>query len=62
MKQKTDAEYISAPNRCPFCNSLNIEGTGAVEADGDWMTNAVLCQDCEKTWDDMFTLGGYCQT
>jgi hypothetical protein len=41
--------------RCFFCNSTDIEG-GGYDADGDWHTIVVTCNECEATWKDLHTL------
>ena len=44
--------------KCPFCDSLGIEG-GPVEIDAGYATQEARCVDCGKTWFDQYKLIGY---
>ena len=48
--------FETGGGQCPFCRSKEIEGTGDMETDSDWMTNRIECLTCGKTWDDIYTL------
>ena len=44
-------------SKCPKCKSDDITA-GSHEADGDYITQSVDCNDCEHTWNDNFQLTG----
>jgi hypothetical protein len=43
-------------SRCPCCGSGDFEGTGEMDYDGDWVTNELVCRNCDAEWRDVFTL------
>jgi transcription elongation factor Elf1 len=45
----------SRGSRCPFCESDNITAASN-EADADYITQEVACDDCGEEWMDLFTL------
>ena len=62
MKQLTNKQkkeyvkhgYGSCPN--PNCdNKTDFDGSG-MEADGDWVSSRVTCNECECVFDDIYTL------
>ena len=59
MAQLTDEmkkKYIESSGiGCPFCNSHQIEGD-SFQSDGKHVWQSVECLDCDKTWDDIYTL------
>jgi hypothetical protein len=54
----SQTDYIEAPNRCPKCRSLNIQG-GSVDIDANTASQAVSCSDCDAEWSDIYHLVGY---
>jgi transcription elongation factor Elf1 len=56
MIKKTQKQYLENPNRCPFCNSTNIE---AGHWNGETMAVEVICNTCEKQWYEFYKLTGY---
>jgi len=44
-----------AGNECPYCGSDHIEG-GRPQTDSNCAWQEVICQDCEKRWNDVYTL------
>jgi hypothetical protein len=46
----------SGGNICPFCNSLNIQGTGSGDSDSDWHSKEVECLDCKEMWVDIYKI------
>ena len=48
--------YLKASHKCPYCGSRMIEGTGERTFDGDDISQKVECQDCRKTWWDIYRL------
>lgn len=52
-------DYVdSRGSYCPYCKSKNIEGTGNRDYDDNWASNHIVCKDCGKEWDDIYTLTG----
>jgi transposase-like protein len=51
-------EYIqSEGDHCPYCKSKNIEGEITKSADYyDGYEQEIRCNDCKKTWTDVYTL------
>ena len=47
--------------RCPNCNGDDVEsiGTDGIEYDNDTMTDMIICNDCDWSWTDVYTLTGY---
>lgn len=46
-------------NKCPFCESENIEGDGQVQTDSTYAWQKIICLDCKKEWEDQYTLTGF---
>lgn len=42
--------------KCPFCDSDDIEGTCGVDVDAGVATQDIKCNECEKTWSDVYRL------
>lgn len=57
-QQMTQAEYLSEPTCCPYCRSLNIDGS-AVEINYNKAEQVIFCHDCAKSWTDVYQLAGY---
>ena len=56
----TDIEYTDAAgNLCPKCEGDNVEGVDGMQVDSGVAIQGVKCNDCEATWDDLYTLTGY---
>lgn len=55
---KTNEEYVKSSNRCPFCDSHEIEG-GTFGVDGGGCYQEVTCLNCGKAWYDDYDLVGY---
>lgn len=55
----TNEQHVhNGGNQCPYCNSGNIEG-GDIHIDFGCAWQDVTCNDCEKKWQDTYTLTGY---
>ncbi len=55
----SDAEYVEKGGcTCPFCGSDDIEG-GSFNAGAGYATQEVSCNECDKSWEDQYTLTGY---
>ena len=51
------AAYLSNPNHCPHCGTLNIEAQSGTEInDNDAIAQRVICLDCGRSWQDIYTL------
>jgi len=49
-------EYLdSRGSRCPFCKSEEIEGR-EINIDCDYTTQEVVCNNCGKSWRDIYQL------
>lgn len=56
----TSKEYVARKGSiCPACDSINIDGTGRNNYDGDWHSVGIRCMACGAEWDDIYTLSGY---
>jgi hypothetical protein len=54
---KADKEnYVSHPNHCPYCESDDIDAGQGADFDEELCTVGVLCNDCGKTWTDVYKL------
>lgn len=42
---------------CPFCDDGDLEG-GPVQLDAGIAWQTMKCHNCNKSWDDMYTLTG----
>lgn len=52
---KNKEAYLSSPSKCPYCDSEDIE-SGALDADGAVATAEVECNNCHKSWTDVYRL------
>ena len=58
----SDKEYLRhGGGKCPFCGSENLEGQGNGDTDGSDHWEEVLCLDCHKSWNDIYTLAAYAE-
>lgn len=56
MNREQAAEYLAnGGTACPYCKSFNIE---ADRFDHDIEGQVVRCNDCDKQWQDNYTLTG----
>jgi hypothetical protein len=46
---------------CPYCKSNNIEGD-SYEMHGNCVSQPISCLDCERQWEDVYTLTGIDET
>jgi hypothetical protein len=57
MTKEQKKEYMDGGgNACPFCKSLNIEGSTDREFYGETQDHMIECLDCEKQWRDIYKL------
>jgi len=56
-KKQTDY-FASGANVCPHCSSHEITG-GQFDADGLQAWRKVSCDDCGKTWTELFDMVGF---
>jgi len=55
---ETKKKYLKSKGTiCPYCGSKEIEGTGSLDYDGDYVSNGVVCLSCDKGWGDIYLLG-----
>lgn len=55
----TTEQYVeTGGTRCPFCGSQSIEGD-SFEVDAGGAAQEVGCNNCDKTWTDVYTLTKY---
>jgi predicted Zn finger-like uncharacterized protein len=55
----SDEQYLAVKGvRCPYCGSYDISSE-EIDADGGEGTADVECDNCGKTWTDLFGLRGY---
>lgn len=48
-------EYLRKPSTCPYCSSDNI-CSGSLDADGKIATAEVECNQCYRSWTDIWRL------
>lgn len=58
MDIMTQEEYLKSPNQCPVCRSTHIAG-GHVDISGGSAVQTVVCNDCDASWDDVYSLTGF---
>lgn len=59
MKRMTDSEYVrNGGVKCPFCRSKSIYGD-SVEIDAGSAWQRITCVDCDRSWNDVYSLNGY---
>ena len=57
IPKMSNEEYISnVGNKCPYCRSANIRGTDFETDDGISAWRVIECEECEKSWRDVFNL------
>ena len=56
----TEKEYVNKLGLiCPSCQSGDIETINSVAVQIGCATQSVMCNVCDATWDDQYTLDGY---
>ena len=54
MDEKQKARYMKDQDRCPYCQSDNINGEGFDVYDSDTIWQRIICGDCKKEWNDIY--------
>ncbi len=54
----TYSQYPKTSLHCPYCDSTNIQGR-EWDAERDEAWQVVVCDDCNKKWQDIYALVGY---
>lgn len=54
---RTGQYLADGGNICPYCQSNDLD-SGRIEADSTGAWTTVTCNNCLKTWDDVYTLTG----
>jgi len=57
LTKKQQKEYIGSNHKCPYCHSTNISGW-RIETDDGEAYQPITCNECEKSWNDLYTLTG----
>ena len=59
----TYSQYPNGTNRCPSCDSRNINGrewdAQGIQPNTMEAWQLVECDDCNKKWHDIYTFAGY---
>lgn len=55
LTQAAKRNYIDSPRHCPYCESNNLS-FGSFEAEETVATSQVSCQDCGRSWTDVYRL------
>lgn len=55
LAEEKKKEYIKNPYWCPYCGSDQIEGD-KIQSDYNLAWMNVTCLDCEKEWEETYTL------
>lgn len=53
---RKEAYLKSGGGKCPACSSESIEAHGSTEVDGSSAYVSVSCNDCQASWDDVYSL------
>jgi len=53
LSAEQKAKYLEAPYTCPYCGSSQI---GADHFDGEGSSQRCDCDDCNKSWRDIYKL------
>lgn len=55
----TQTEYIACGGgECPHCGSGDLDGD-SFDHYGSFVTQKVFCNECERSWEDYYTLTRY---
>lgn len=60
LKTLTTAQkrsYLRSGGSCPYCRSESITGE-SVDIEGKHASQEVTCQECFRTWRDIYRLAG----
>ena len=57
-KPMTQKQYLKNPNVCPVCGGADITG-GETNVDSGSAWQEITCENCNATWNDVYTLTGY---
>jgi Zn finger protein HypA/HybF involved in hydrogenase expression len=58
LTRKQRREYVKEKyGHCPYCGSDDIEG-GFIEVNDNYCWQPITCNNCEKEWNDLYTLTG----
>ena len=49
--------YLRRGSSCPYCRSESVTGE-SVDIEGNQASQEVACQECERTWRDIYRLVG----
>ena len=55
LTKKQQKQYLKNSGFCPFCKSKDIQGED-INADGNTMSQEIRCNNCDKSWQDIYTL------
>ncbi len=56
----TQEDYVADMGQnCPFCGTTSIEFDDLWCLSGSVVTQECICNDCDATWDEEYTLSGY---
>lgn len=58
-KTMTNEEYVACGgSKCPYCGSEDITGE-SFEAQGEECSQEISCNECGKSWVDIYKLSGF---
>jgi len=59
MTPNMQKKYLESKGAiCPFCNSNDVEAFGFEVEENGTASQAVHCNGCDRSWDDLYTLTG----
>lgn len=59
MSNLSNEQYVAkGGTQCPVCRATDISG-GEVNVDAGHAYQAITCNVCSATWNDVYTLVGY---
>lgn len=61
-EDQSQGKYVRlGGTHCPFCDSEEITGN-EINIDAGTATQEISCSNCDKEWNDLYTLSGYEET
>ena len=49
-------KYLENPNKCPYCNSDDLNARSLEGGEHNQVWRDVECMECQKVWSEIFTM------
>ena len=56
ITKKQQSKYKDNPNKCPFCDSVDLAAMNNWNAEDSTAWRTVECLECNMQWDEVFKL------